>query len=111
MTAPRSTYRLQIRPGFTLDDAVGVLDYLVALGVDAVYLSPLLTSTTGSQHGYDVTDPTGIDPQRGGEDGLQRFLDAAAAAGPAFTVARSRDRPIQTRSNASNSSISTGLAI
>ncbi|SDS97453.1 malto-oligosyltrehalose synthase [Microlunatus soli] len=79
-TAPRSTYRLQIRPDFTLDDATALLDYLVELGVDAVYLSPLLTSTVGSDHGYDVTDPTRIDPQRGGEPGLRRFLAAATAA-------------------------------
>lgn len=78
---PRSTYRLQIRPDFTLDDAAEILDYLAELGADAVYLSPLLTSTVGSDHGYDVTDPTRIDPQRGGEDGLRRFLDAAASAG------------------------------
>ncbi len=81
MTAPRSTYRLQIRPGFTLDDARGVLDYLTDLGVGAVYLSPVLSSTEGSDHGYDVTDPTRIDPQRGGEEAFDRLGTAAAAAG------------------------------
>ena len=86
MRIPRSTYRLQIRPEFTLEDAIGILDYLVELGIDTVYLSPLLTSTIGSQHGYDVTDPTTIDPQRGGEEGLQRFLDAAEAAGLGVVV-------------------------
>jgi (1->4)-alpha-D-glucan 1-alpha-D-glucosylmutase len=81
MTTPTSTYRLQIRASLTLDDAAGLLDYLTALGVGAVYLSPLLTSTQGSDHGYDVTDPTTIDPQRGGEQGWQRLLAAAARAG------------------------------
>ncbi|GAB3915383.1 malto-oligosyltrehalose synthase [Microlunatus endophyticus] len=81
MTAPTSTYRLQIRPGFTLDDAAGLVDYLTALGAGAVYLSPVLTSTTGSEHGYDVTDPTTIDPQRGGEEGFAQLLAAAADAG------------------------------
>jgi (1->4)-alpha-D-glucan 1-alpha-D-glucosylmutase len=81
VTPPPATYRLQIRPGFTLDDAREVIDYLAELGVGAVYLSPVLTSTEGSDHGYDVTDPTRIDPQRGGEDGFERLLTTAAAAG------------------------------
>lgn len=81
MTEPTSTYRLQIRESLTLDDAAGLLDHLSALGVGAVYLSPLLTSTRGSDHGYDVTDPTTIDPQRGGEAGWQRLLQGAAEAG------------------------------
>jgi len=79
--APSSTYRLQIRPELTLDDAADLVDYLVDLGVGAVYLSPILTSTTGSDHGYDVTDPTRIDPARGGEDGWTHLVGAARAAG------------------------------
>lgn len=78
---PTSTYRLQIHSGFTLDDACDQLDYLSALGVGAVYLSPILTSTTGSAHGYDTTDPTRVDPARGGEEAWTRFADAARAAG------------------------------
>ncbi len=74
---PSSTYRLQIRPGFTLHDAAGLVDYLTELGVGAVYLSPLLQATTGSDHGYDTTDPTRIDPARGGEEGWQALLAAA----------------------------------
>ena len=75
---PSSTYRLQIRPGFTLYDAARLVGYLAELGVGGIYLSPLLASATGSDHGYDVTDPTRLDPQRGGEDGLRELLDAAA---------------------------------
>ena len=86
MSTPTSTYRLQISPDFTLDDAVPVLPYLAELGVGAVYCSPLLTSTTGSTHGYDATDPTRVDPQRGGEDGWRRFVAAARAAGLQIVV-------------------------
>ena len=86
MTVPTSTYRLQIRESLTLDDAAELLDYLAELGVGAVYLSPLLTSTRGSDHGYDVTDPTAIDPQRGGADGWHRLLDAAEQAGLAVVI-------------------------
>ncbi len=78
---PSSTYRLQIRPGFTLQEAARLIDYLAELGVGAVYLSPLLQSTTGSDHGYDTTDPTRIDPARGGEDGWQALLAAARRRG------------------------------
>ena len=69
MRTPVSTYRLQIRPGFTLQDAAerAVPE---ALGVDWVYLSPMLTAEQGSDHGYDVTDPSAVDPDRGGADGL-----------------------------------------
>ncbi|WP_425307877.1 malto-oligosyltrehalose synthase [Ammonicoccus fulvus] len=81
MRTPTSTYRLQIRPSLTLADAADLTDYLVDLGVDAVYLSPVLTATTGSDHGYDTVDPTTIDPARGGEEGWRRLVDAAHAKG------------------------------
>lgn len=78
---PTSTYRLQIRPSFTLDDAASLADYLVGLGVDTVYLSPILASSEGSDHGYDVVDPTRIDPARGGPEGLERASRVFRAAG------------------------------
>jgi len=79
--APRSTYRLQIRAGFDLDAAAELTDYLRDLGVDWAYLSPILAATSGSDHGYDVVDPTVVDPERGGPEGLSRFAAAARAAG------------------------------
>ncbi|AAT88273.1 maltooligosyl trehalose synthase [Leifsonia xyli subsp. xyli] len=78
---PRNTYRLQIAPEFTLRDAAQVLGQLARLGVDGVYLSPLLQAEPGSAHGYDVTDPTRVDAERGGPDGLHEFADAAHARG------------------------------
>ena len=78
---PRSTYRLQIRRDFDLDAAAEVTGYLRDLGVSWAYLSPLLKATKGSDHGYDVVDPSQIDPARGGADGLDRFAAAARAAG------------------------------
>ncbi|MEL4358189.1 MULTISPECIES: malto-oligosyltrehalose synthase [unclassified Luteococcus] len=83
---PTSTYRLQITPDFTLQDAAGVVDYLDELGVGALYLSPILASTTGSGHGYDVTDPAVIDPQRGGEQGWRELVAAARAKGLGIVV-------------------------
>ena len=66
MTIPSSTYRLQVNRSFTLDDAAHLIGYLSELGVGAVYLSPILQSTIGSDHGYDTTDVTRVDQDRGG---------------------------------------------
>jgi (1->4)-alpha-D-glucan 1-alpha-D-glucosylmutase len=78
---PLSTYRLQITPSFDLDAAAAVVPYLRELGIDTVYLSPILRAADGSDHGYDVVDPTRVDPARGGEAGFARFAEAARTAG------------------------------
>ena len=80
MRTPLSTYRLQIRPDFTLYDAAAQVPYLRDLGADWLYLSPILTAEPGSGHGYDVTDPTRVDPARGGAEGLGALSAAARAA-------------------------------
>ncbi|MDJ0355844.1 malto-oligosyltrehalose synthase [Paenarthrobacter sp. PH39-S1] len=81
MKTPASTYRLQIHDGFTLWDAAGQVDYLARLGADWLYLSPLLKAEAGSNHGYDVVDPSLLDPARGGEDALAALAAKAHAAG------------------------------
>ncbi len=78
---PASTYRLQIRAEFDLDAAAALIPYLHDLGVDWVYLSPLLVAEPGSDHGYDVVDHSTVDPARGGPDALARFSAAAHDAG------------------------------
>ena len=81
MKTPISTYRLQIRADFDLHAATALVPYLRDLGVDWIYLSPVLTAEPGSGHGYDVTDPTTVDPERGGREALVEFSTAARAAG------------------------------
>jgi (1->4)-alpha-D-glucan 1-alpha-D-glucosylmutase len=81
VTIPSSTYRLQINRRFTLDDAARLIGYLSELGVGAVYLSPILQSTMGSDHGYDTTDPSSVDHDRGGEPGLTQLLTSARLSG------------------------------
>ena len=44
MRTPNSTYRIQLSPSFTFDDATEILPYLAKLRVDWVYLSPILQS-------------------------------------------------------------------
>lgn len=81
MRTPVSTYRLQIRPSFTLHDGAALTGYLRDLGVDWVYLSPILTAEEGSDHGYDVTDPSTVDASRGGAEGFAVLSKAAREAG------------------------------
>jgi (1->4)-alpha-D-glucan 1-alpha-D-glucosylmutase len=82
-----STYRLQMRGDtFTFADALGVLDYLAALGVSHLYLSPILTAAEGSTHGYDVTDPTTVSAALGGPEGLKRLSAAAQARGMGLII-------------------------
>ena len=51
---PTATYRLQVQPAFTFADAAEQADYLAALGVSHLYLSPILAPAPGSTHGDDV---------------------------------------------------------
>jgi (1->4)-alpha-D-glucan 1-alpha-D-glucosylmutase len=78
---PASTYRLQIRSGFDLDEAATVADYVRSLGADWLYFSPLLTAEPGSDHGYDVVDHSQVDPARGGGEGLAHASAAARKEG------------------------------
>ncbi|MDQ6656977.1 MAG: malto-oligosyltrehalose synthase [Actinomycetota bacterium] len=86
MTTPHSTYRFQVNARQTLDDVAGQVDYIRRLGADWLYLSPLLQSTAGSDHGYDVVDHTSTDPSRGGREGLQNLADTAHSAGLGILV-------------------------
>jgi (1->4)-alpha-D-glucan 1-alpha-D-glucosylmutase len=71
-----STYRVQLNKQFTLGDARGIVPYLHDLGISHLYCSPILAARPGSMHGYDVADPTRINPELGTLDDL-RALSAA----------------------------------
>lgn len=80
-----STYRLQLRGpqadpagrAFTFEDATSVVPYLSQLGVSHIYLSPILKAAVDSNHNYDVTDPTEINPELGGMEGFRKFAQFA----------------------------------
>ncbi|MBI2512079.1 MAG: malto-oligosyltrehalose synthase [Opitutae bacterium] len=74
-----ATYRLQLNAEFPLAAAARVLPYLAGLGISHVYLSPVLQAAATSTHGYDVTDPTRVSEQLGGEPAWGRFVAAARA--------------------------------
>ncbi len=78
---PTATYRIQFRNGMTFDRAAALVPYLKRLGISHLYASPVFTATTGSTHGYDVTDANEIDPAIGGREGFDRMARALKAAG------------------------------
>ncbi|WP_046468222.1 malto-oligosyltrehalose synthase [Allosalinactinospora lopnorensis] len=84
--APTSTYRLQLRPGFTLADAESVAGYLDRLGVGALYLSPILTAAPGSQHGYDTVDPSAVSSELGGDPARAALTDRLRELGMGVVV-------------------------
>ena len=61
---PLATYRLQFNPGFRFRDAELLVPYLHRLGISDIYASPVLKARRGSAHGYDITDPTTLNPER-----------------------------------------------
>src|ERR1043166_2365635 len=64
MTVPRATLRLQFHKNFTFAHA----------------------ARPGSMHGYDVIDPTRVNPELGGEDGLRALVAALREAGLGLIV-------------------------
>jgi (1->4)-alpha-D-glucan 1-alpha-D-glucosylmutase len=78
--------RLQLHKGFTFADASALVPYLVDLGISHVYSSPILNARAGSIHGYDVIDPTSVNPELGGEQGLREFVSVVHGAGLGLIV-------------------------
>ncbi|WP_129793001.1 malto-oligosyltrehalose synthase [Sphingosinicella sp. CPCC 101087] len=78
---PRATYRLQFNSAFTFDQAEAIVPYLRDLGISHVYASPVTAAQAGSTHGYDVIDPTRINPELGGEAGFRRLAGRLRAEG------------------------------
>ena len=56
------------------------------LGVSHLYLSPILAARRGSMHGYDVVDPTRINPELGTEAELRALADDLHARGMGMLV-------------------------
>jgi (1->4)-alpha-D-glucan 1-alpha-D-glucosylmutase len=81
MSIPRATARLQLHKEFNFDQAAEVVPYYAALRISHIYSSPILTARSGSTHGYDIVDPTRINPELGGEEGLRRFVARIREAG------------------------------
>src|SRR5690606_16565257 len=78
---PTATYRLQLQPAFPFQAAAEAVPYLASLGVSHLHLSPVLEAVPGSQHGYDVVDPTRVREELGGEEGLRELSRTARRHG------------------------------
>src|SRR3984885_6397712 len=74
-SALTATYRLQFNSKFRFSDAIVLVDYLSKLGISDIYASPIQTSRKGSAHGYDVTDPTQINPEIGSIQDFEHLQD------------------------------------
>lgn len=74
MRTPLVTYRLQFHSKFTFKDAEKILGYLTELGISDIYASPIFKARQNSTHGYDVVDPTQINPQLGGKQGFEHIM-------------------------------------
>lgn len=69
--------------GDGIGDLTGIaerLDYFSALGVDVIWITPFYPSP-GMDHGYDVSDYTGVDPQFGSLADFEALVDAAHERG------------------------------
>jgi alpha-glucosidase len=65
--------------GGDLDGVIEHLDHLERLGVTLVYLTPVFPGA--SNHRYDASSFTTVDPLLGGDDALVRLVEAAHARG------------------------------
>lgn len=81
VTPPSSTYRLQLGPDLDFAAVTALLPHLARLGVGALYLSPCFAPRSGSTHGYDVVDPTRLNPALGDEAAFERLARAAGDHG------------------------------
>lgn len=71
---PVATYRLQFNRSFPFTAAASAVPYLHALGITDCYTSSILKAVPGSLHGYDVIDPTLLNPELGTDHDFQAFV-------------------------------------
>jgi (1->4)-alpha-D-glucan 1-alpha-D-glucosylmutase len=78
---PTATYRVQLRDGLDFAGLQNRLGYIANLGISHLYLSPIFSAVSGSTHGYDIIDPSRIEPALGGMQGFRDLAKAAADQG------------------------------
>ncbi len=81
MNVPIATYRVQLNKDFQFKDARALAPYLNALGITHLYASPIFQARKGSMHGYDITDPTQLNPELGGEAEFDSLVAALGERG------------------------------
>jgi (1->4)-alpha-D-glucan 1-alpha-D-glucosylmutase len=83
---PIATYRLQFNSAFTFGDAASIVPYLNRLGISDCYASSYLKAVPGSQHGYDVADPTQLNPDVGDPAAYDAWISTLASHGMGHIV-------------------------
>ncbi len=78
---PLATYRVQFHKDNTFAAMTAAVPYLHALGISHLYSSPYLKAAPGSTHGYNVVDPTQLNPEIGDEASHAALCDALRAHG------------------------------
>ena len=72
---PDSTYRIQLNRTCTFRDVTKLVPYLHNLGITDLYCSPYFAAVPGSMHGYDIIDPTTLNPEIGTEEDYRALVD------------------------------------
>ncbi|GAB4386050.1 MAG: malto-oligosyltrehalose synthase [Elainellaceae cyanobacterium] len=74
MRIPTATYRIQFTGDFGFDAAKTITGYLAKLGISDLYASPIFKARAGSTHGYDVVDPTQLNPELGTAESFEALV-------------------------------------
>lgn len=74
MRIPTATYRIQFNSAFGFDAAKAITNYLTELGISDLYASPIFKARAGSTHGYDIVDPTQLNPEIGSDESFENLI-------------------------------------
>lgn len=75
MRIPKVTYRIQFNSEFGFDAAKAITSYLAELGISDLYASPIFKARAGSTHGYDIVDPTQLNPELGTQEAFDALIE------------------------------------
>lgn len=81
MSIARAVYRMQLSKAQTFAQVGTLTSYLKNLGISHLYASPIFQASEGSEHGYDVHDPTCISSELGGESAFRTLAGNLGKAG------------------------------
>lgn len=81
MKPPIATYRLQLHPKFTFEDAQKQIPYLKSLGIEMVYFSPFFLTEKEYKNPYKAVSYSRVDPRLGGEKAFLSCMRALKKAG------------------------------
>src|SRR4030095_15424700 len=71
---------------FSFDDATEIVGYLERLGISHCYASSYFKAVPGSTHGYDVADPTQLNPEIGDRASYNRWIETLREHGMGHIV-------------------------